>query len=318
MRSTPRNLLLSRRGFVRAGLTGPGALAAMSSALKASVTQQSADDFIDAHAHVWPPDRTRYPLASGYSIERLPTASFTPEQLLDCARPCGVRRIVLVQYSFFGTDNSYLLDSLKRFPGVFSAVATIDAASRPRETMLALAAQGVRGFRIRPGNVPPDQWLDDSDSAAMWKYGAEARLAICPLIDPSYLPAIDRMCRRFADTPVVIDHFARIGADGQIRPSDLASLSRLSAHKNVHVKLSAFYALGKKQSPYLDLAPMIRRLLDAYEPQRLLWATDSPFQTLGGHRYQDSLDLIRTRVDFLSPTDRQWLLRKTAERLFFA
>ena len=224
----------------------------------------------------------------------------------------------MTQYGVYGTNNSYLLDSMKRFPGIFSAVAAIDAADRPRATMLALAAQGVRGFRVRPGAAAPEHWLDDPDSATMWKCGAETGLVMCALIDPRYLPSIDRMCRQFPDTPVVIDHFARIGSDGQIRESDLASLCALSAHKNLHVKLSAFYALGKKESPYLDLAPMIRRLLDCFGPERLLWATDSPFQTLGGHQYQDSLDLIRTRLDFLSPTDRQWLLRRTAERLFFA
>ena len=63
---------------------------------------------------------------------------------------------------------------------------------------------------------------------------------------------------------------------------------------------------------------MIRRLLDAFGPDRLMWASDSPFQVLEGHRYQDSIDLIRTRVDFLSAMDRDWLLRRTAEKTFFS
>jgi predicted TIM-barrel fold metal-dependent hydrolase len=63
---------------------------------------------------------------------------------------------------------------------------------------------------------------------------------------------------------------------------------------------------------------MIRRLLDAFGPARLMWASDSPFQVVSGHCYRDSIDLVRTRLDFLSPTDGDWLLRRTAAQTFFS
>jgi predicted TIM-barrel fold metal-dependent hydrolase len=62
---------------------------------------------------------------------------------------------------------------------------------------------------------------------------------------------------------------------------------------------------------------MIRRLVDAYSPQRLMWATDCPYQVQNGHTYLDSIELVRSRLDFLSADDRAWLLGKTAERVFF-
>jgi predicted TIM-barrel fold metal-dependent hydrolase len=196
-------------------------------------------------------------------------------------------------------------------------VAVIDRDDRPRETMLELARRGVRGFRIRPAGRPAEGWLDGDGMAAMWKCGAEEGLAMCPLIDPEYLPAVDRMCAKFPDTPVVVDHFARIGVDGVFRNADLDNLCRLARHNSAHVKVSAFYALGKKEAPYLDLGPMIRRVLDAFGPERLMWASDGPFQVMKGHTYKDSIELIRSRLGFLTPTDRDWLLRKTAERVFF-
>jgi predicted TIM-barrel fold metal-dependent hydrolase len=211
-----------------------------------------------------------------------------------------------------------MLAMMRKQGDVFSGVAVIDENDRPRETMLELAKQNVRGFRIRPGKRPADRWLDGEAMAAMWRCGAEERLAMCPLIDPEHLPALDRMCARFAETPVVIDHFARIGAGGVIRTSDLDDLCRLARHKNVHVKVSAFYALGKKQAPYLDLGPMIRRMLDAFGAERLMWGSDSPFQVLGGHTYENSVELVRRRLDFLTAGQREGILRKTAERVFFA
>jgi len=62
---------------------------------------------------------------------------------------------------------------------------------------------------------------------------------------------------------------------------------------------------------------MIRRLVDAFSPQRLMWATDCPYQVQDGHTYCDSVDLIRQRLDFLSPDDRQSILHARAAKLFF-
>jgi predicted TIM-barrel fold metal-dependent hydrolase len=279
--------------------------------------QQLRQGYIDAHVHVWTPDVQRYPLAEGFTKADMVPPSFTPDELLQHARPEGVTRIVLIQMSFYGFDNSYMLDTMRRYPGVFSGVAVIDESDRPAETMRRLKEQGVRGFRIRPGKLSVDRWLEGEGMAAMWRCGAEQGLAMCHLINPDALPAVDRMCARFPDTPVVIDHFARIGIDGQIRDEDLNNLCRLARHKHTTVKVSAFYALGRKRPPYDDLLPMIRRLLDAFGPQRLMWATDCPYQVQTGHTYRDSIALVRERLDFLSASDRAWLLRNTAQRVFF-
>ena len=84
------------------------------------------------------------------------------------------------------------------------------------------------------------------------------------------------------------------------------------------MKTSAYYALGKKQLPYDDLAPMILRLVEIYGPERLMWASDCPFQVNAPHTYAASIDVIRSRVQLLKPADRDWLLRGTAEKVFFA
>ena len=276
------------------------------------------DGYIDAHVHVWTPDLKKYPLAPGYDKDRMAVASFTPEELFSHARPCGVTRVVLIQMSYYRFDNSYMLDMMRTHQGVFSGVAKIDAHVQPRQAMIELSKQGVRGFRVGIGSGSPDRWLNDPGMAAMWECGAQHNLAICLLINPEHLPVVDKMCQSFPDTPVVIDHFARIGIEGSVRPSDLDNLCKLSEHKNVSVKTSAYYALGKKEAPYLDLAPMFRRLLDAFGPERLMWASDCPFQVLDGHTYRDSIDLVRQRLDFLSDSDHRWLLRKTAQRVFFS
>jgi predicted TIM-barrel fold metal-dependent hydrolase len=83
------------------------------------------------------------------------------------------------------------------------------------------------------------------------------------------------------------------------------------------VKVSAFYALGKRNPPHLDLGPLIKRVYEAFGPDRLMWGSDCPFQT-DKETYEDSISLIRDRLDFITPEGKKWILRRTAEKFFFA
>ena len=307
---------LSRRGLLRGAAVAAGAMMLPSSA--AAKDDESKSGYIDAHVHVWTLDTKKYPLAKGYKKSNMKPASFTPEELFSHCKPHGVTRIVLIQMSFYRYDNSYMLDMIRKHQGVFSGVAVIDDGDKPAATMRRLAEQGVRGFRIVQRKFSGDEWLGSKAMAEMWKCGADEGLAMCHLCQPSAFPAIGRMCAKFPKTPVVIDHYGRAGIDGTIRRRDVDNLCALAKHKNVSVKVSAYYALGKKKAPYLDLAPMTRRLLDTFGPERLMWASDCPFQVVKGHEYGPSIDLVRKGFDFLSDDDREWLLRKTAERVLFS
>ncbi len=295
-------------------------LATAAAALTAPASRAAAGaGYIDAHVHVWTPDMGAYPVAEGFTKADLQPASFTPEQLLAEAKPHGVDRIVLIQMSFYKTDNRYMLDSMARFPGVFSGVAIIDTeAADVVAQMRALKAQGVRGFRLYTDKEKAEAWQQSEGMKKAWAAAADENLAMCLLANPDALPAVHEMCKAYPQTPVVIDHFARLGMKGAPAESDLANLLRLAAFPTVHVKTSAFYALGEKKAPYTDLGPMIKQLRDAYGANRLMWATDCPYQVGEGHTYADSIALIRDRLNFLSEEDKKWMLRGTAEKVFFS
>ncbi len=274
---------------------------------------------IDAHSHVWSPDIDKWPLDKGQTKADLKPLSFTPEELFQLAEPVGVGRFVLIQHSVYHLfDNRYLIECAKQMPGRFAIVGMVDdAAAHPDRAMKDLLPLGVRGLRITP-RIRGEKWLDGPGMAALWKAGAETGQAMCCLIDAADLSNVAAMCAKYPYTPVVIDHIARIGVDGTVRDADVAKLCDLAKHKTVHVKLSAYYALGKKQPPHEELLPMIRRVLDAYGPERCMWASDAPYQVEPPHTYQASLELIRDRLTGISDGDRRWLLRKTAEKVFFS
>jgi predicted TIM-barrel fold metal-dependent hydrolase len=281
--------------------------------------------FIDAHVHVWTPDTAHYPLAAGYKKEDMQPPSFTPDELFKHSKPAGVDRVNLIQMSFYGYNNSYMLDMIALYPDTFVGTAVIDpAADHPDRLMGELAKKKVRAFRIYPGlerGTKPNTgagegWLRSEGYATMFAAGAKNNQAISCLINPDALPDLDRMCRKFPETPVIIDHLCRIGADGTIRDADVEALCAMAAHKRVLVKVGAFYALGKKEPPYTDLGPLIRKVVKAFGARRCMWESDCPFQ-VDKHKYADSIDLVRKHLEFLTDDDRGWLLRQTAEDFFF-
>lgn len=278
------------------------------------------EPYIDAHSHIWTPDVAHYPLAEGFTVADMKPRSFTAEELLAHCRPAGVGRVNLIQMSYYEFDNRYMLDMIKLYPDRFVGTAIVDPlAPRPGEAMRALRPKGVKAFRIAPNysKLPPARWLQPEGYGAMFAAAAETGQVLSCLIGPDAFPEVDRMCRRFPETTVIIDHIGRIGVSGTIDPADVEALCALAKHAKVLVKVGAFYALGKKTRPYLDLGPLIQQVVRAFGAKRCMWESDCPFQ-VDRDSYADSIDLIRTRLDFLTQDDKDWLLRRTAEQTLFS
>lgn len=303
----------SRRLFL--ATTGTLSIAPM---MPLFATAAAKDGLIDAHVHVWPSDREKYPLAASSIGRAIIPEIFDPAILRRHQEGTGVTRTVLIQMSFYEYDNSYMLDAIQSDPERYRGVAIVDhSVAGVGERMKELGGKGVRGFRLYAFPDRTKEWADSAGIQEMWKVGGAENLAMCCLADPASLPAIRKMCEKYPDTPVVIDHFARIGAKGTIAPDELAQLLALAAFSNVYVKVSAFYALGLKTPPYTDLGPMIRDLRDAFGADRLMWGSDCPYQVAGEHTYAASVALVQEKLDFLSAAEKSDIMKGTAEKVFF-
>ena len=287
----------------------------------------SDSDIIDAHVHVWSADAERFPLAPGFDPSDFWFPSFDGEELVARAEPAGVRRFNLVQMTWYGLDHSYVLDLIQRDPRRFAGTGIVPAIvdvglPDPDRAMQALAEQGIRAFRVRGQSTRPavpvgEQWLDYPTFEAMFRMAAARNLPLSFLCGAGDLPEIDRMCGRHGEAPVIVDHLARLGPATGATAEDVDALCALARHPRTMVKVSAFAALSQDGPPYLDMLPIVRRVLDAFGPERCMWASDSPLQTVPPHSYEASVGLLAEHADFLSSGDRAQLLYGTAERVFW-
>src|SRR4051812_44901981 len=110
---------------------------------------ESINNPVDTHVHLWSDDFTTYPMASACRPSDLKPARFSVDDILTHARANAVERAVLVQMSYYGFDNTLMLDAIARHPERFRGIAIIDMdQENPTYEMCQLKQTGVRGFRI--------------------------------------------------------------------------------------------------------------------------------------------------------------------------
>ena len=224
---------------------------------------------VDAHIHVVG-DPARYPM--------IPGRTYTPPvatigQLEALAEPAGVSRFVVVQPSFYGTDNTLLLDALAALGPRGAGVAVLDPETTGEGNALRLAASGIRGLRLNlySGNSVGPSLAERFTATVGLAKRMRAHVQVIADL-PVLIEAAGLLSR--ADVPVVIDHY---GLPGRARPDSEAGQALLALVQRPHVwvKPSAPYrstgdTLGITPDPF-----WLTALLQA-APTRCVWGSDWP------------------------------------------
>ncbi|WP_050629226.1 amidohydrolase family protein [Bradyrhizobium viridifuturi] len=277
---------LTRRRFA-AGMVAALSAGGLTRRVRAEVPQPA----IDTHAHVFhrglklAPGR-RY--APDYDA---PLALYL--QQLD---QNGMTNGVLVQPSFLGTDNSYLVECLKATNGRLRGIAVVDPAVAADE-LRALDRAGVAGIRL---NLVGQQ-LPDLTSAEWTALLAEIRTLDWQVEIQRNATDLAMLAPRLLDqgVKVVLDHFALPDPKLGVDDSGFQSVLKLGTTGNVWVKISAPYRNGPSGEAFAKQAyPLLR---NAYGVDRLLWGSDWPhtqFETTQNYaKNRKFLDELVTDAD---------------------
>jgi predicted TIM-barrel fold metal-dependent hydrolase len=270
---------------------------------------------VDTHMHVWSTDWDQYPFSPPEETMKRPEDSNSAEEVIETMERHGVDFTVLVQVRYYGWDNRYLADCLRRYPGRFAAQGLIDPRDPAAADRLAcwMREHGFAGVRLSPSYDRDAAWLNSRESDPLWRRAEELGAVLNFLIREEQLPQLEAMAGRFPGVPVVVDHMGYPDITG-----DTANLVRLARLPNVYVKVTEFYNHSKtREYPYLDVLPTVRRVYDAFGPQRLLWGTGFVRgETVGRIPYGQELELIREHVPFFTAEDQEWILGRTALQLW--
>lgn len=189
-------------------------------------------------------------------------------------RAIRVERVVIVNPSVYGTDNSSTAYGLKARGGTARGIAVIDDRISDRE-LRAMDAAGFRGIRLNLSTAG----ISDPQAARARFVTAAGRMKNLGWHIQMFtgLPVIASIRDLVADAPVpvVFDHFGGAQAALGVEQHGFSDLVDLLKSGHAYVKISGAYLSSKQAPDYPDVAPLARSLISA-NPNRVLWGTDWP------------------------------------------
>jgi 2-pyrone-4,6-dicarboxylate lactonase len=223
----------------------------------------------DAHVHIFGP-AVRYPhvLKPHYT---LPDGNLYQYQAL--MPVIGIQRFVIVQPSFYGTDNSCLLDTLDLVGDAARGVVMIESDITDA-TLEGFHNRGVRAVRLdlfRRARLPISE---------IQSYILEVEGRIRPFgwhlqfYAPGYIVRDLIGFLRTLSTDFVIDHMGYMLEEDGLNSNDFAELLKLLDGSHAYLKLSGAYRIAKKRG--LEFVEPVAKAIVERAPERAVWGSDWP------------------------------------------
>jgi len=260
----------------------------------------------DSHFHVFEP---------GYPHVPNPLYTFpdgTVDHYLALLDFLGIDRCVLVQPTFYGTDNTLTCDTLKRIGSRCRAVVRVeeDISEAELDRFHKLGVRALRLYLFARATWPTTDLINyiTRMAARARPRGWHIQFYTPGTIVRDLLPFLADF-----EEPFVIDHMGyMVEADGLTR-DDFDRLLKVLQQGNCWVKLSGPYRIAKEKG-LESVAPIGRALVET-RPDRLIWGSDWPHLPNGQRDTGEVLNLLGDWAP--DAATREQILVAAPDRLFF-
>jgi predicted TIM-barrel fold metal-dependent hydrolase len=234
---------------------------------------------------------------------------FTIERVVPMIDEAGVDRVVIVPPTLEGERLDYAQEAVRRYPGRFGIMGRIALNDPTTERRFEFwrHQRGVLGIRL---NIAGEQarWLTDGTADWFWPAAEKARIPVM-FLTSGQTPLFAGIAERHPQLTLIIDH---MGVSSEIVRSGktataVEQAAALARYPNVSVKLSSAPLFSNEPYPFRDVTPHIRRLFDAYGPQRCHWGTDVT-NSFAKASYRQRVTHFTEELDFLSENDKGWIM----------
>ncbi len=280
-----------------------------------------AERILDIHPHIVSTDTERYPLApiggtrSDWSKER----SVTFEQLAIAMDDAGVAKAAIVHSSTtYGFNDDYVADSIAgqsaRFTGVFSVDITRPDAP---EKMAYWYSRGMTGMRIYVrGTTMKDAWIaiDDPVIAPCWKKAADMGISMCVNAHARAegITQLTNLAKTYTTVPIIVDHLGQPDIEDGAPYAHARDFFGLAKYPNIYLKMTpAGMASASKGKATPE--SFITKLAAEFGASRIAWGSNYP-SSKGS--LKEIVATLHEQLQPLSQSDREWILFRTAERLY--
>jgi predicted TIM-barrel fold metal-dependent hydrolase len=232
----------------------------------------------------------------------------------------GIDAAIIDQFPTSGTrlpngalryDYASAEDAVRRLPSRFAYVARLDPADPDLARLMAEVRghPGCLGIRV---DQPPREDFADHNYGKFFTLAQRHRLPIW-IVLPGRLDELQPYAEKFPELAFVVDHagmpetWNRTDPDRFLPLQALLALARLP---NVAVKWGHMTKLSARPFPYDDVLAELRRVVDAFGVERVMWESDWT-QCAGHETLAEMLFSIRLAPGF-SDDEKAWLLGRSA------
>ena len=298
--------MFSRRDFLNSSLAAGAALATQ--APQAALAQANRRMVVDAQIHVWKAESADWKWVPGLQPQ-LPEP-FTIERAISMMDEAGVDRAVIVPPSWPGDRNDYALEAAKRYPTRFRVMGKLPLQDPKSLDLLPKWKEqpGMLGVRVIFNNQTTIPWLTDGTADRFWPAAEKAGLPVM-CFAPGRTAEFGKVAERHPGLQLILDHMGATGAmlQNNTLAEAIAATAALGKYPNVSVKLSASPGLSRQPYPFRDVADHIKRVFDAYGPQRSYWGTDLT-NSYAKASYRQRISQFTEELSFLSEQDKDQVM----------
>jgi len=250
---------------------------------------------VDAQIHIW---RNHKPANPNHRQ----VTDFTADDVLKEMDDAGVDAAVIHPPGWDPDSNALAIEAARKHPKRFSILGNFPP-DRPESRML------IDGWKSRPGmlglrfalNQPHQQtWLTDGTLDWLWPAAERAGVPIA-LIGANFLQAMGPIAQRHPDLKLIIDHFGRPDAAW----SNVPQLVALAKLPNVALKATGAPSYSKEPYPFRDIHGHIRKLYDAFGPERMFWGTDITRMPCS---WRQCVTMFTEELPWLSDKDKELIM----------
>jgi predicted TIM-barrel fold metal-dependent hydrolase len=298
-------LMLSRRNFLTSTVAAGAALATQGP--QKAAAQANRRLIVDAQIHLWKAESEDQKWVPG-ATPQLPWP-FTIESAISMMNEAGVDRAVIVPPSWPGDRNDYALEAVKRFPGRFAVMGKLPLQDPKALELLPKwrEQQGMLGVRVIFNSPQTLGWLTDGTADRFWAAAEKAGLPVM-CFAPTSTSAFGRVAERHPQLQLILDH---MGVSNAMTPDKLpeaiGATVALAKYPNVSAKVSASPGVSRQPYPFKDVAEHIKRVFDAYGPQRSYWGTDIT-NSYAKASYRQRITHFTEELGFLSDSDKDQVM----------
>jgi L-fuconolactonase len=270
---------------------------------------------VETHCHIVAPDQRKYPRRVARGFLGGWVRDLSAEEMLGFMKQAGIDRAVVVQaYGAYEADNSYLADSVARYPDRFAGVLAIDPnlERAPERIAYWTRERGLHGARLVTLDRP-DLALDDPRLRPVWEQIAALQIPLCLMTQFHQLRVLAGLLQRFTTLKVALDHMATPRLSGGPPYAEVQPLFELARFPNCYLKFSTV-SIDAAMAGRSSAAEFFRRLVDCFGARQIMWGSNFP--ATYDRTLDQQVELARAQLAFLPAEDQRWIFGETALSLW--